>query len=156
MLQITESFIAVLNSHDDYPVRVINDYSELNQYLDQSELLVVLNAGNVICNPSKILKKLKSVPESVGLMGHILKTTEEETPYLHNQMFIVRTGAFKYLEFESSDDVGLEIVRSVEDLHDGRAPLFVTLGNTEVERKHKFGTKLILAPRVRCKYSCVA
>jgi hypothetical protein len=144
MLQVTQSFIGVLNSHDNYLVEIISTFDSLNLYLDKAELLIVLRAGNVIFHPSKILRKIKSIPEDVGLLGHILKTTPKETPYLHDQMLIIRTNAFEKLDFDSLNDTGPEIIRSEEDLHAGRAPLFVTLANNTVERKHKFGTKLII------------
>ncbi len=144
MMEITDSFVKILNSQDNYPVVKIDSFEELNNYLNNSEFLVVMRAGNVICNPSTFLKKLKSIPDDIGLVGHILKTHLTETPYLHDQMMILRSSVFDNLNFDSITDFGKELVRSTEDLHDGRAPLYVKFGDNIVERKYKFGTKLLI------------
>ncbi len=144
LLQITEAFVAVLNSHFNYPVHIVNNFDDVNSLLDQAEFIFVLKAGCAITNPSMILKKLHSIPPTVGLIGHILKTYQNETPFLHDQCMVINTSAYSNLVFESKDDVGEEIVRSQEDLHNGRAPAYVTLGNDVVIRNHKFGTKLII------------
>lgn len=143
MMQVTESFVSVVNSHDNYPIKIINKFTDLNRYLDQADFLVVMRAGNVILNPSIFLKKLKAIPESIGLIGHILKE-DYQTPYLHDQMLVIRTAAFKTLIFNSSNDAGFEMVRSSEDMHNGNAPLYVEFTSNMKKRNHKFGTRLLI------------
>lgn len=143
MMQITESFVSVVNSHDHFPVVILDNYQSLNRYLDQADFFCVIRAGNVILNPSTFLNKLKNIPESVGLIGHILKEYND-TPYLHNQLLVLRTSAFKTLTFSSNDDFGFDFVRSDEDLHLGNAPLYIEFSNTKTNRQHRFGTQLLI------------
>jgi hypothetical protein len=116
MMQITKSFINILNVKT-YPVITVANYSDVNNYMDQAELLVVVTAGNIIVERITIWNKLHTIPKDVGLIGHILKYTEDETPYLHEQFFIIRTAAFSKLVFSNGTDSGNELLRSDEDMH---------------------------------------
>lgn len=144
MLQITEAFINILNV-DYYPIEIVNSYQDIGNFLDKAELLVVFTAGNVIIERDHLWNKIKNFPTDVGLMAHLLQYKEDITPYFHEQFFIINTKAIKELKIDKvkQSDVGIELIRSEEDLHDGHAPLFVTLGNKKVKRHLQFGTKLI-------------
>ena len=141
MMQITKAFIGILNL-DNAPVEIVESYADINNYLDSADYLVVSTAGNVIIERDHLYHKIHSIPSSVGLIGHLLQFEENETPYFHEQFFIINTQAFEYLDFNNYTGQGPALVRSKEDLHDGHAPLYITLGS-QTELSGKFGTKII-------------
>ena len=142
MMQITEAFISILNL-DHAPVEIVNTYADINNYLDKADYLVVSTAGNVIIERDHLYKKIHSIPDTVGLLGHLLQFQENETPYFHEQFFIINTKAFTHLDFDDYTGIAPALVRSEEDMHDGHAPLYITLGQ-ETRLEGKFGTKIIL------------
>ena len=144
MMQITRSFIDILNI-DNQPVYVVDDYNDCNEFLDQCDYLVVSTAGNVIVERDHIYNKINSIPDDVGLLGHILQHGDE-TPHIHEQFFIINTRAIKSLQLDFDERVvhGLALVRSKEDMHEGHAPLYVELGKKETIMTAKFGTKMMI------------
>lgn len=142
MMQITKAFIGILNL-DNVPVEVVNTYDDINNYLDKADYLVVSTAGNVIIERDHLYNKINSIPSTVGLLGHLLQFEADETPYFHEQFFIINTKAFTHLDFSNYHAVGPKLLRSTEDMHDDHAPLYITLGE-ETELVGKFGTKIIL------------
>jgi len=131
MMQLTKSFIAILNI-DNYPVEIVENYDDINQFLDKAELLIVSTAGNIIIEKNHLRNKIFSIPDTVGLLAHLLQYNGDQTPYMHEQFFIIRTKAFKTLNFK-------QLKRSQEDMHDGHAPLFLTLEDGYIN----FGTFVI-------------
>jgi len=142
MMQITESFIHITNN-ENYPVNIVNSYDDIEKYLDQAELLVVVTAGTVILEPDHIWNKLHNIPTDVGLLANLLQYQEDTAPYFHEQFFILRTAAFKQLDFSEGYTIGKLLQRSIEDMHGGWAPLYITLKEMAVEKYNKFGTRLI-------------
>lgn len=142
MMQITKACIYCLNGYV-YDVVVVDSYDEINHYLDKADLLVVSTAGNVIIERDHIWNKIHSISDTIGLMGHILQFEGEPTPYLHEQFFIINTHAFDYLNFDACQKIGPKLIRSKEDMHDGHAPLYITLDNNLVPWEGKFGTQII-------------
>jgi len=144
MLQMTSAFIATLNIAD-YPVYTVNDYNDINQYLDQADFLVVSTAGNLIIERDHVWNKIHDIKKDIGLITYLLKFKNDITPYMHEQFFIINTKAVSSvdLSFNYKEDNGVEIMRSVEDMHEGNSPLYVNLGEKIVKRQLKFGTKLI-------------
>lgn len=141
MMQITEAFIGILNI-DKYPVFSVSNYLEIENYLDKADYLVVATAGTVIIERDHIWNKIHDIPSTVGLMGNLLQHGNE-TPWMHEQFFIINTKAFSNLDFSEGPTIGNNLVRSAEDMHGGWAPLSITLEDKQVTRQDKFGTKLI-------------
>jgi hypothetical protein len=144
MLQITEAFINILNI-ENYPIEVVENYSDINKFLEKAELLVVSTAGNVIVERDHLWNMIKKFPKDIGLMAHLLQYKDDITPYFHEQFFIINTDAITkfHTDFKKTSDIGIELVRSKEDLHDGHAPLFINLGHKRVKRHLNFGTSII-------------
>lgn len=145
-MQVTKSFIwLIVNNDPAFAIKEVSDYNDINQFFGQAEFLVVATAGCVIVEVDHIRDKINSIPSNVGIIGHLLKYSGEITPWIHEQFFIINTAAIKQvsLSFNTVTDYGTELVCSKEDLHDGHAPLFVTLGDKQVRRELKFGTNLI-------------
>lgn len=145
MMQITKAFIWILAVEQRYPIEVVTCYNDINKFLDKAEYLIVSTAGNILVDIGHLRKKIHNISNDVGLIGHLLKYKSDTTPWLHEQFFIINTTAIKSVDltFESTNDTGLELIRSKEDLHGGWAPAEVTLGTNRVDRELKFGTKMI-------------
>ena len=141
MMQITEAFIGILNI-EKFPVYTVDSYNDINHFLDDAEYLIVATAGTVIIERDHLWKKINSIDPTVGLMGNLLQFGVE-TPWMHEQFFIIKTAAFKELDFTTGRRKSKGLIRSVEDMHDNHAPLYLTLGETDVDRVDKFGTRLI-------------
>lgn len=141
MMQMTEAFIGILNI-DNYPVYKMANYDGVNYFLDDYDYLIVATAGTVIIERDHLWKKIHEIDPQIGLMGNLLQYGNE-TPWMHEQFFIINTKAFKDADFTEGHTIGKELCRSKEDLHDGHAPLYITLGNYNINREDKFGTKLI-------------
>jgi hypothetical protein len=142
MLQITRSSQEHL-VNGRYPTVVLDDYSQINSYLNKADYLFVQTAGDYILDFDHIWNKLHSIPEDVGLISHITWNVNSYTPFMEEQCFIINTKAIRNLDFSSSINTGRKFIRSKEDLHDGHAPLWVDL-STEQEVTHgKFGTKVM-------------
>ena len=131
MMQLTKSFIAILNI-DNYPVEVVQTYNDINHFLNKADLLIVSTAGNIIIEKTHLRNKIYSIPANVGLLAHLLQYQGELTPYMHEQFFIIRTSAFRSLNFK-------QLTRSREDMHGGHAPLFLSLEDSNIN----FGTFVI-------------
>lgn len=142
MLQLTQASQYQL-SERQYPTVVVDNYDEINNYLDQAEWIVVQTAGDIVVNRDHLWNKLHNIPSNVGLIGHLIWYPEDSIPHLHEQCFIINTQAFKRLNFESYTDKGLEFIRGHGDMNNGHAPLSVHLGNNIVVRNMKFGTSLM-------------
>lgn len=141
MMRITKRFLATLNM-SGYPVHEIADYHDLNKYLEIYDYLIVVTAGNIIIERDHLWKKIHEIGENVGLMGNLLQHGDE-TPWMHEQFFIINTQAFTKLDFSTGETESWEILRSTEDMHDGHAPLYFSLGENKITRQDAFGTKLI-------------
>ena len=89
-MQITKAFISILNL-DNYPVEIVSNYNDINNYMDKAEYLVVSTAGMVIVERDHLYNKINNFPSNVGLMAHLLQFPEDTTPYMHEQFFIVNT-----------------------------------------------------------------
>lgn len=142
MMEITTCFIKQL-SMDKYDVEIVSCYEEINKFKDKADLLVVSTAGNVIVDRDHLLEMIENFPEDVGVMGHIIQHDHDILPYLHEQFFIINTRAVGSIDLREQEDYGFFLHRSQEDMHDGHAPLYVTLSEDRVERQCKFGTRLM-------------
>lgn len=142
MMQITKSFISITNN-DGYPIEVVDSYYDIEKYLDKAELIIVATAGTVILEPDHIWNSIHNIPPNIGLMAHLLQKDADTTPYFHEQFFILRSSAFKNLNFNEGYAKGKYLRRSIEDMHGGWAPLYVTMEDNVVTRHDKFGTKII-------------
>jgi hypothetical protein len=142
MLQITQAFVTAMNNKN-YPIHTVNSYEEINHIEHNAEYLVVIGAGNIIVDVDHFYGMLENIPEDVGLIANLLQYEHDITPYFHEQCFIIKTSVLDQYDFSEGSDYGTELIRSIEDMHDGHAPLFLTLGNQQVERKLQFGTKII-------------
>jgi len=142
LLQITEAFVTAMNNKN-YPIHVVQSYEEINNLTHNAEYLVVIGAGNIIVDVDHFYGMLETIPENVGLIANLLQYKHDITPYFHEQCFIIKTSVLDYYDFSEESDYGVELIRSIEDMHDGHAPLFITLGNQQVKRKLQFGTKII-------------
>jgi hypothetical protein len=144
MMQLTTAFINILNV-DSCPIEIVDNYNDCNKFLDKADYLVVSTAGNFIVERDHIHNKINCIPKDVGLVAHLLQFSNDHTPYMHEQFFIINTHAVSGVDltFDKFTTDGRELVRSEEDLHDGHAPLFIALGEDIVERDMQFGTSLI-------------
>lgn len=140
MLQITEAFINILNV-ENYPIHNVKEYKEINNFLDQYDYLVVATAGTIIIERDHIWKKIKNIDNEIGIIANLMQH-ENETPWMHEQFFIINTKAFTELDFSEGKFFGYKLCRSTSDIHEGHAPLYITLGKQKIERHDKFGTKL--------------
>ena len=143
MLQLTQASQYQL-SNSTYPIVVVDNYDEINSYINQADWLLVRTAGDLAINTDHLWDKLHSIPEDVGVVGHIIWYPEQSVPHLHEQCFIINTKAFKNnLSFDSYNDTGLEFGRSVEDMNDGHAPVSVHFTGNTTNRKMIFGSSII-------------
>jgi hypothetical protein len=142
MMQITKSFVSILNVKNIFPVKILNSYEEINDYLSQAEFLVILTAGAVIIEKDLLRDKiLNDIPKSVGLMAHLCQW--QHAPHLDEQFFIIRTEAFKELNFTIGDTIKTNIIRSNSVEHHENAPSWFKLGYGAKEYISKFGTHVI-------------
>jgi hypothetical protein len=143
MLQLTQASQYQL-SNSTYPIVVVDNYDEINSYINQADWLLVRTAGDLAINTDHLWDKLHSIPEDVGVVGHIIWYPEQSVPHLHEQCFIINTKAFKNnLSFDSYNDTGLEFGRSVEDMNDGHAPVSVHFTGNTTNREMIFGSSII-------------
>lgn len=143
MLQLTQASQHQL-SNGTYPIVVVNNYDEINSYMDQADWLLIRTAGDLAINTDHLWDKLHNIPEDVGVVGHIIWYPEQSVPHLHEQCFIINTRAFKNkLSFDSYNDTGLEFGRSNEDMNDGHAPVSVHLTGGTTTREMTFGSSII-------------
>ena len=142
MLQLTQSSQYQL-SEGQYPIVIVDNYEQINDYLNQAKWLVVQTAGDIVVNRDHLWDKLHNIPDNVGIIGHLIWYPEDSVPHLHEQCFIINTQAFKELNFDNRVDKGYEFVRGMGDMNNGHAPLSVHLGKNIVERNIGFGTSII-------------
>lgn len=143
MLQLTQASQSQL-SNGTYPIVVVDNYEEINSYMDQADWLLIRTAGDLAINTDHLWNKLHNIPEDVGIVGHIIWYPEQSVPHLHEQCFIINTRAFKdKLSFNSYNDIGLEFGRSAEDMNDGHAPVSVHLTGNTINREMTFGSSII-------------
>lgn len=143
MLQITQAGQDQL-SLGNYPLVTVNNYEEINDYLDKADWLFVETAGDFIIHRDHLWNKIHSLTDDIGLMGHIMWYPEEHLPHLHDQCFIINTRAFpKGLNFSSYQDYGSNFARGSGDMNCGHAPLSVYLTESKIERDMKFGTAIM-------------
>lgn len=143
MLQLTMAGQNQL-SEGRYPIYVVDNYEDINKYMDKAEYLFVETAGDIVVNRDHLWQKIHNIPYEVGMIGHIIWYPEDPTPHLHEQCFIIKTQAFKNQKLifnESYKDKGLEFVRGSGDMNNGHAPLSVRLTENIVPRVVGFGTK---------------
>ena len=153
MLQLTQSSQYQL-SEGKYPIVIVDNYDQINDYLNQAKWLVVQTAGDIVVNRDHLLDKLHKISEDVGLVGHLIWYPEDNVPHLHEQCFIINTSAFDYLDFNESNDSGVSFIRGIGDMNDGHAPVSVHLGGNIVDRNLGFGTKIIEQALAK-KYSVI-
>lgn len=110
-----------------YPCYITDNYSELAQYANQAEWLVVQTAGDTILEQNHLWNKLHSIPDDVGMVAHICWYAENNVPHLHPQCLIIRTAAINNLDFNPKEVTCSQFSRSKEDMHAGRSPLEVFL-----------------------------
>jgi len=143
MLQLTQASQYQL-SNSTYPIVVVDSYDDINSYMDQADWLLIRTAGDLAINTDHLWDKLHSIPEDVGIVGHIIWYPEQSVPHLHEQCFIINTRAFKNkLSFDNYNDIGLEFGRSNEDMNDGHAPVSVHLTGNTTNREMTFGSSII-------------
>ena len=141
MWQITKSFLDI--TCKEIPIINVSNYDDLNNFKSHCEFLVVVTAGVVFSNSDHVYNKIKNIPDTVGLMGHLLQYEFDITPWMHEQFFIIRTDAFKEFNFFKGYRNSFKLIRSDKDLHDGHAPYEITLGDKKQLNCHQFGTSLI-------------
>ncbi len=133
-------------SDGTYDLVEIDNFVEVNNYIDRYDWILVQAAGDIIADRDYFRKKLETIDKDIGLMAHILWYKDEDNcPYIHHQCFIINCRAVKNtVTFINKSDNGRSFVRSDEDLHDGHAPLTVDYGDDIIKRDKKFGTDLII------------
>ena len=143
MLQITQAGQDQL-SLGNYPIVTVDDYEEINDYLDKADWLFVETAGDFIIHRDHLWNKIQELSPDIGVMGHIIWYPEDPLPYLHDQCFIINTKAFpKGLNFSSYTDYGSNFARGVGDMNCGHAPLSVYLTENKTQRSMLFGTAVM-------------
>lgn len=143
MLQLTQASQHEI-SIDTYPIVIVDNYEEINNYMDQAEWLLVRTAGDLAINRDHLWDKIHSIPEDVGIVGHIIWYPEQNVPHLHEQCFIINTRAFKdKISFDSFVDTGTAFGRSEEDMNNGHAPVSVHLAEGVIDRDMTFGSSII-------------
>lgn len=142
MLQLTQSSQYQL-SEGEHPIVIVDNYEQINEYLNQAKWLVVQTAGDIVVNIDHLRNKLHNIPDTVGLIGHLIWYPEDAVPHLHEQCFIINTQAFTKLLFDSDVNNGPGFVRGNGDMNNGHAPLSVHLGSDTIQRNMSFGTKVI-------------
>lgn len=143
MFQLTYSSQIQL-SDVNYPIVFAETFEDINQYVDDADWLFIQAAGDVIVDRDHMWNRMQELPDDVGIVSHIMWKRWEKNPWLHRQCIILNTAAIKKpLSFNSTKTKGKSFVRSQEDLHGGYAPLWVGLGEEEIEREPFFGTDLI-------------
>jgi hypothetical protein len=128
-----------------YPIKILNDFNEISIYRDHAEFLFVNAVGSVIIDYDVIWDQLHSIPPDIGLIGHIIWYPDQKTPHLDQQSFIIRTEALKNTEinFDDLSIFGKKFVRSIEDMHDDHAPLWIDLLQEEELLAPGFGTHIM-------------
>lgn len=128
-----------------YPVITIDNFNELNNYVDQADWFFVQMSGDFIVDRDHIWNKLHSIPESIGLIGHILWDPHASDPHLHHQCLVINTRALKgkQLDFYSKTPRGTKFIRSAESLHGNYCPAEVILDDVEHDRVSGFGTDVM-------------
>lgn len=142
MADITDVQVKFLNE-DRNSVYRIESYSDINNYLDKAEILVVITDGNIFIDRDTLWNRINNMPTDVGLMAHLLQHSNDDTVYFDDQFFMIRTSAVSSLDFLEASETGLELIRSAQSVHDDYTPLEVTLGTNTVNRTMKFGSKII-------------
>lgn len=143
MLQLTQASQHEINI-GTYPIVVVDNYEEINNYMDQAEWLLIRTAGDLATNRDHLWDKIHSIPEDVGIVGHIIWYPEQTVPHLHEQCFIINTRAFKdKLCFDNVVDQGVAFGRSSEDMNNGHAPVSVHLIDRITDRDMTFGSSII-------------
>jgi hypothetical protein len=128
-----------------YPVITVDNFNEINNYINQAEWLFIQMSGDFIVDRDHIWNKLHIIPENVGLIGHILWDPTASNPHLHHQCIIINTKALKgqHFDFYSKAGSGKQFVRSPESMHGNYCPTWVKLNDTVVERTPGFGTDVM-------------
>lgn len=144
MLQITEAGQREI-CLSDYPRITVDSYDEIINYKNDAKWLFVQSAGDMILNRDHLSKKIETITEDIGVMGHIIWYCEDETPHLHEQCFIINTDVLKnqFIDFSKKECQGPMFVRGYGDMNCGHAPLSVTLSSEIKHRKLGFGTELM-------------
>lgn len=141
MYNITSASLKYLTD-ENVPIYNVDSYNDISNYLESAEFLVIATAGNVFIDKDILNKKLKQIPDNVGLITHLMQMPEDNTTWMHEQFFIIRTSAVDTIDLTESISLGPQLVRSIQSVHGEHTPAEVTLGDI-VERKMKFGSKLI-------------
>lgn len=123
----------------------INDFNELNSYINDSKWMFIQSAGDYIVDRDNVWNLLHSLPDDVGMIGHILWDPNEVSPHVHRQCIILNTNALKgrILDFYNSDTVGYNFERSEKSFHGNYCPSWVKLTDKKGNRVSKFGTDVM-------------
>jgi len=145
--RVTRSFIKFLDK-SEHPnlckMFEVSSHEEIGNYLDEADYLVVASAGTIILDRDHLWEKINNMPDDVGLVTHLMQFPEDETTWMHEQFYVLKTSCVSKIDFSQGESVGPQLVRSEEYVHGEHTPLEVTLGE-ETTRTMKFGSKLIQA-----------
>lgn len=128
-----------------YPIISVKNINDINLYLNDAKWLFIETAGDYIVDRDHVWKLLHSIPETVGLIGHILWDPSEINPHLHHQCIIINTQALKGnpIDFHSRKKIGKSFVRSERSMHGDYCPAWIQLNDTVIDRDPGFGTDLM-------------
>ena len=83
-------------SDGTYDLVEIDNFVEVNNYIDRYDWILVQAAGDIIADRDYFRKKLETIDKDIGLMAHILWYKDEDNcPYIHYQCFIINCRAVK-------------------------------------------------------------
>lgn len=143
--RVTRSFIKFLDkSEPTDPCKhfEVESHDEIGNYLNEADYLVVASAGALILDRDHLWEKINNIPSDVGLVTHLMQFPEDETTWMDEQFYILKTSCVTSVDFSQGESVGPQLVRSEDYIHGEHTPLEVTLGE-EATRTMKFGSKLI-------------
>jgi len=143
LLEVTRSFVNLANV-GNCQVYEVNDYTDIKNYKQLADLLVVVGAGNVISDRDHFWKKLNTISDDIGLLGNLLQFKEDELPYLHEQFFIIRSSLVDDIDFTEGNITDYKITKTEESMHGDYAPLEVFLDKDIAHQTANWGTKVIL------------
>lgn len=130
-----------------YSITSIDNFNQLKQHVKDSKWMLVQMAGDYIVDRDHIWNKLHSIPDDVGMIGHLLWNPGDQDPYLHKQCLIINSKAIEDLNFDfyQSKITGKNFLRSDKSMHGDYCPAEVMLGETESTRSVDFGTAVMQA-----------
>jgi len=143
LLEVTRTFVNLANVGNCH-VYEVNDYTDIQDYKDTADLLVVIGAGNVIVDRDYFWKKLNTITDDFGVLGNLLQHENDELPYLHEQFFIIRSKLVDGIDFEPGVITDHKVTRTKKSMHGDYAPVEVFLDKDVAEQTAGWGSKIIL------------